>query len=97
MLSRSADLFETSPYKHAAEMPLPVQVHDGIILVCGHAVLKFRIRTSSKAILARARDEWGPGIITDKEGYAVTEESPVLVADQYEYQSPSASKTAVLK
>ncbi len=36
-------------------------------------------------------------MITDKEGYEVTEESPVLVADQYEYQTSSASKTAVLK
>ncbi len=97
MLSQSADLFETSPYKHAAELPLLAQVHDGIFLICGHAVLKFRIGTSSKSILARARDEWGPGVITDKEGYAVTEESPVLVADQYAYQIPSASKTAVRK
>ena len=96
MLSQSADPFETSPYKHAAEMPLLVQVHDGIILVCGPAVLKFRTRTSSKPILSRARDKWGSGMITDKEGYEVTEESPVLVADQYEYQTSSASKTAVL-
>lgn len=78
-------------------MPPLVEVHDGIILVCGPAVLKFRTGTSSKAILARATDKWGPGMITDKEGYEVTEESPVLVADQYEYQISSASKTAVLK
>lgn len=86
--------FETSPYKPATEMPLAVQMHDGIILVCGPAVFKFRGRTSSEAILARARDKWGPGMVTDKEGYEVTEESPVLAADQYEYQICSTSKTA---
>ena len=36
-------------------------------------------------------------MITDEEGYAVTGKSPVLVADQYDYQIPSASKTAVPK
>ncbi|DBB07656.1 TPA: hypothetical protein ACH3X3_009088 [Trebouxia sp. C0006] len=50
-----------------------------------------RAGTSSKAILARARDTWGPGMITGSEGYEVTEESPVLVSDQYEYQLASAS------
>ena len=35
---------------------------------------------------------WGPGMVTDKEGYAITEESPVLVADQYECETSSASK-----
>ena len=70
---------------------------DGIILVYGSAVLKFRAGTSSKAILARARDKWGPGMITDNEGYDVTEESPVLVSEQYEYQLASASKNSVLK
>lgn len=35
---------------------------------------------------------WGPGLVTDKEGYEITEESPVIVADQYEYETYSASK-----
>ena len=73
-----------------------MQVGHGIILVCDSAILKFRAGTSSRAILARARDKWGPGTITDNEGYEVTEESPVLVPDQYEYQRSSASKTSVL-
>lgn len=47
--------------------------------------------------MARARDTWGPGMITGNEGYEVTEESPVLVSDQYEYQLASASKNSVLK
>ena len=64
--------FETLPCKPAAETPLLVQVSDGTILVCGSAVLKFRAGTSSKAILARARDKWGPGMSTDNEGYKVT-------------------------
>jgi len=85
------------PCKHAAETPLLVQTCDGITPVYGSAVLKFRAGTSSKAILARARDKWGPGMITDNEGYEVTEESPVLVSEQYEYQLASASKNSVLK
>ncbi len=74
-----------------------MQTCDGITPVYGSAVLKFRAGTSSKAILARARDKWGPGMITDNEGYDVTEESPVLVSEQYEYQLASASKNSVLK
>ena len=97
MLYQCADLFEILPCKYAAETPLLVQVYDDITLVCDSAVLKFRAGTSSKAILARARDKWGPGMVTDKEGYEVTDESPVLVPDQYEYQRSSASKTSVLK
>ena len=73
-----------------------MQVGHGIILVCDSAILNFRAGTSSRAILARARDKWGPGTITDNEGYEVTEESRVLVPDQYEYQRSSASKTSVL-
>ena len=94
MLSQFADPFEALPCEHAAETPLVVQ---DIILVCDSANLKFRVATSSKAILERARDKWGPGMITDNEGYEVTDESPVLVTDQYEYQRASASKTSVLK
>ncbi|KAL0029444.1 hypothetical protein WJX77_008835 [Trebouxia sp. C0004] len=67
------------------------QVRENIILVCDSVVLKFRAGTSSKAILARAKDKWGPGTITDNEGYEVTDESPVLATDQYEYQRSSAS------
>ena len=85
------------PCEHAAETPLLVQVSEDIIVVCDSVVLKFRAGTSSKAILARAKDKWGPGMITDNEGYEVTDESPVLVTDQYEYQRSSASKTSVLK
>ena len=36
-------------------------------------------------------------MITDNEGHEVTDEHPVLVTDQYEYQRSSASKTSVFK
>ena len=92
-LFQNADPCETLPCKYTAETPHFVQVKEDILLVCNSESLKFRAGTSSKAILARARETWGPGKITDKEGYQVTDESPVLVNDQYDYHRSSAGKT----
>ena len=77
----NADPCKTLLCEYAAETPLLVQVSEDNILVCDFVSLKFRAGTSSKAILARARDKWGPGRVTDKEGYEVTDEAPVLVTD----------------
>ena len=97
LLFQDLNLIETSSHKRGAEIPGLVQVLNGIILIRGSTVLKFRAGTLSKAILARARDKWGPGTITDHEGYEVTEESPALATAQYEYETSTASKPSALK
>ncbi len=64
-----------------------------IVVWRGKDEMKLRLGTTSGTVLIHASLKWGLGRITDKDGYEVTKESPILPAERYEYQLPAGANT----